>query len=91
MSGSMIGADPDQLENLGAVLGRQRDAVETIVMSVTTALSATAWVGPARAAFEEDWRTSFQPALRRLVEAFELVGIDCRSRSAELRRVMGRY
>lgn len=91
MSGSIIGADPDHLENLGAVLGRQRDAVEAIVATVSSGLSATVWVGPARAAFEDDWRTSFQPALRRLIEAFDLVGTDCRLRAAELRRVMGRH
>lgn len=91
MSGSIIGADPDHLENLGAVLGRQREAVETIVSAVTSSLSATTWVGPARAAFEDDWQKSFQPALRRLIEAFEMVGTDCRLRGAELRRVMGRH
>jgi lysophospholipase L1-like esterase len=90
MSGSIIGADPDQLENLGAVLGRQRDAVEAIVTAVTLGLSATTWVGPARSAFEDDWQASFQPALRRLVEAFDVVASDCRLRADELRRVMGR-
>jgi len=90
MSGSLIGADPDQLENLGVVLGRQREAVDAILAAVSSGLSATTWVGPARAVFEQDWQSSFLPALRRLMDAFDMVGNDCRLRADELRRVMGR-
>lgn len=85
----MIGADPDQLSNLGATLSRQRDAVEAIVTSVSQALSGTMWVGPARQSFENEWTTSFRSVLTKLSEAFELAGRDCSMRADELRRVMG--
>lgn len=87
--GGMIGADPDQLSNLGATLSRQREAVETIVSAVAQTLSGTMWVGPARQSFESDWTTSFQTVLSRLSEAFDLAGRDCTMRADELRRVMG--
>lgn len=85
----MIGADPDQLNHLGSTLSRQREAVEAIVTTVAQALSGTAWVGPARQLFEDDWTTSFQTVLSRLSEAFDAAGRDCIMRADELRRVMG--
>lgn len=88
-TGGMIGADPDQLANLGATLSRQRDAVESIVSSVAQSLSGTMWVGPARQSFENEWTTSFQTVLARLSEAFDLAGRDCVVRADDLRRVMG--
>ena len=87
--GGMIGADPDQLSNLGATLSRQRDSVEAIVTAVTQSLSGTMWIGPARQSFETEWTTSFRTVLSKLSEAFDLAGRDCGVRADELRRVMG--
>ncbi|MEN9802112.1 MAG: hypothetical protein RLZ37_1237 [Actinomycetota bacterium] len=87
--GGMIGADPDQLSNLGATLSRQRDSVEAIVTAVTQSLSGTMWIGPARQSFETEWTTSFRTVLSKLSEAFDLAGRDCVVRADELRRVMG--
>lgn len=87
--GGMIGADPDQLSNLGSILSRQREAVETIVTTVAQSLSGTMWVGPARQSFENDWTASFQTVLSKLSEAFDIAGRDCILRADELRRVMG--
>lgn len=89
MTTGMFGADPDQLSNLGATLGRQRETVDAIVSTVAQSLSGTMWVGPARDSFEAEWTTSFHTVLTRLSEAFELAGRDCIMRSDELRRVMG--
>jgi len=88
--GSLIGADPDQLESLGTTLCRQRESVESIVSLVTSTFAGTAWVGPARQAFESDWESSFRSALSRLSDAFDMAGRDCSARAIELRRVMGR-
>lgn len=87
--GGMFGADPDQLTTLGTTLSRQREAVEVIVSTVSQSLSGTAWVGPARQSFENEWSSSFRTVLSRLSEAFDMAGRDCIARADELRRVMG--
>ena len=89
-SGSLMGADPDQLEILGSTLARQRESVESMLHTVTSTLNGTSWVGPARQAFESEWNGSFRSALTRLAEAFDMAGRDCNVRAGELRRVMGR-
>ncbi len=90
MSGSLMGADPDQLDILGSTLARQREAVDAMIHTITSTLGGTSWVGPARQAFEADWNGSFRTALTRLAEAFDIAGRDCSVRAGELRRVMGR-
>lgn len=85
----MIGADPDQLSNLGTTLARQRETVDGIVSLVSSSLAQTLWSGPARQAFESEWQSSFRLALTRLAEAFDVAGRDCHLRAQELRRVMG--
>jgi uncharacterized protein YukE len=86
---TMYGADPDQLEQLGATLRQQMATVEGVVAHVGRVLAGTDWQGPARQRFEEDWHGSFTQALGRLVQAFEAAGADCAGRAADLRRVMG--
>ena len=85
----IIGADPDQLGSLGATLLHQHDVVEGVMATVNTALQATAWTGPARAAFESEWHGGFRVALLRLAAAFSASGRECQARADELRRVMG--
>jgi uncharacterized protein YukE len=86
---SLYGANPEQLEGLGATLSRQVAAIEEVSATVTSSLNGTTWTGPARDRFEEEWRSSFRGALDRLNQAFEAAGQDCRLRAQELRRVMG--
>ena len=86
---AMYGANPDQLDALGAALTRQVSAIEQVMSTVGSTLGGTTWVGPARDRFEEEWRSSFRGALDRLNQAFEAAGKDCRARAQELRRVMG--
>ena len=88
--GHLIGADPDQLDTLGLTLSRQHDDVMAVISTVGAVLSTTAWTGPARQQFDDEWQSGFRTALTRLAEAFAAAGRDCTSRSAELRRVMGR-
>jgi uncharacterized protein YukE len=86
---SMYGANPDELASLGRNLKSQIGSIDAVVSTVTSALSGTTWVGPARDQFETDWNTTFRTALSRLNEAFDAAGSDCIARSEELRRVMG--
>jgi uncharacterized protein YukE len=86
---TLYGANPDQLENLGTTLKRQIEAINSVMSTVTSALSGTTWMGPARDQFEQEWQGSFRSALTRLNDAFEAAGQDCVLRTQELRRVMG--
>jgi hypothetical protein len=86
---SMYGADPDQLQALGATLTRQVDAVNGVLSQVSGVLGSTLWQGPAHDRFADDWNGAFRDALNRLNQAFEAAGRDCTSRAEELRRVMG--
>lgn len=85
----IIGADPDQLSNLGHTLLRQRDVVDGVLTTVVAALDGTTWTGPARRSFESDWIGGFRTALQRLAEALAVSGHDCQVRAEELRRIMG--
>ena len=86
---SMYGANPEQLTNLGTSLRRQIDSINSVVSTVSGALSGTMWEGPARVQFENDWNTTFRNALTRLSEAFDAAGTDCVNRSGALQQVMG--
>ena len=88
MSG-VYGANPQQLADLGRSLRSQIDSINTVISTVTSALSGTTWTGPARDQFESDWNTTFRSALNRLNDAFEAAGQSCINRSTELERVMG--
>ena len=86
---TMYGANPDQLASLGRTLKQQIITIEGVMNAVTSMLSSTTWVGPARDRFENDWSTSFRTALGKLNQAFDAAGTDCIARSNDLMRVMG--
>jgi hypothetical protein len=86
---TMFGANPEQLASLGRHLQAQIESINGVMSTVSSALSGTAWEGPARDQFENDWNTTFRNALTRLNEAFDAAGRDCINRSTDLQRVMG--
>jgi hypothetical protein len=86
---TMYGANPEQLATLGRTLKQQIAAIDAVSSTVASVLQGTAWVGPARDRFEQEWSSSFRGALARLNEAFDTAGTDCIARSQELERVMG--
>ena len=88
MSG-VYGANPQQLADLGRSLKNQMESINSVISTVTSALSGTTWTGPARDQFENDWNTTFRSALNRLNDSFDAAGQSCISRSTELERVMG--
>lgn len=88
MAAGMWGADPDQLNELGVTLKRQIDAITTVIATVHGCFADTAWTGPARERFEQDWNGSFRTALTRLNEAFALTGQECVGRAQALRVAM---
>ena len=85
---SEMGADDQQLTQLGSTLKHQPDAINQIISTVTSALGNTVWKGPARTQFEQDWEHSFKGALGRLNEAFVAAGTDCIKRSEALVQAM---
>jgi hypothetical protein len=84
----LIGGDVDQLHQLGDHLQRKEADIDQIISTVRGALSATVWQGPARDRFEGEWRSSFEPALGRMKEAFVAAGNECKSRAAALHAAM---
>jgi uncharacterized protein YukE len=86
---AVYGANPQQLADLGRSLKNQIESINSVISTVTSALSGTTWTGPARDQFETDWNTSFRSALNRLNDSFDAAGQSCISRSTELERVMG--
>ena len=83
------GANPEQLSALGNTLRQQIGPIDTLVSTVTSVLAGTAWDGPARRQFEDDWNNTFRVALDRLKQAFEAAGADCIRRSGDLVIAMG--
>jgi uncharacterized protein YukE len=86
---TMYGANPEQLASLGRTLKQQINTIEGVMSTVSSMLSGTNWVGPARDRFEQDWNSTFRTALGRLNQAFDAAGSDCIARSSDLMRVMG--
>ena len=84
----LIGGDVDQLHQLGDQLKLKPADIEQILGAVSTALGNTVWQGPARDRFEGEWRSSFEPALRRMMEAFDAAGTECKSRATALHTAM---
>jgi uncharacterized protein YukE len=84
----LIGGDVDQLHHLGDQLRMRQADIDQIVNAVRNALGGTVWQGPARQRFEGEWRSSFEPALARMKEAFDAAGAECKSRAAALHAAM---
>jgi uncharacterized protein YukE len=84
----IIGADVEQLHQLGDQLRSKRGEIEGLVATVSSALASTAWQGPARDRFEGDWHSSFRPALTQLMEAFDSAGAECKTRAQALHEAM---
>ena len=83
------GANPDELEALGATLEGQIAIVDKIITDVDSPLNSIVWTGPAKDAFKSEWDTSFKNALAKLTEAFGAAGKDCKQRAAGVRTVLG--
>jgi uncharacterized protein YukE len=88
---TLYGANPDELDRLGATLTRQIEAIGAVINDVSGVLAGTTWMGPARDRFEQEWTGSFRSALTRLNDAFQAAGQDCTRRSSDLRKVMGLF
>jgi uncharacterized protein YukE len=84
----LIGGDVDQLQQLGDQLKLKQGDIDQIINAIRTALGSTVWQGPARDRFEGEWRSSFEPALGRMKEAFDAAGTECKSRAAALHAAM---
>ncbi len=86
---AMYGANPEQLSALGRNLIGQKEAISSVIAAVSSALAGTAWEGPARQRFQQDWDTTFRTALNNLNAAFDSAGNDCVRRAQDLQTVMG--
>jgi uncharacterized protein YukE len=84
-----MGADPEQLRNLGTTMKNQIEPINSLMATVSSALANTTWTGPAHDRFESDWNSTFKTALTRLGDAFQAAGTDCVNRSADLQQLLG--
>ncbi len=88
MPAGIIGADVEQLHQLGDQLRTKPGEIEALIATVTNALANTAWQGPARDRFEGEWHSSFRPSLGRLMTAMDASGNECKSRATALHQAM---
>jgi hypothetical protein len=85
MSGQ-VGADIEQLRELGHSLQQRTGDISNIRATVDSAVANTLWTGPARDRFVMDWEGSFTSVLNNLSEAFETAGSDCKRRAETLQQ-----
>jgi uncharacterized protein YukE len=79
-----IGADIGQLASLKRTFDAQSRAVQDLTRSVAGQVDQTWWIGPAADKFKAEWRSSFEPTLRRLEAALQEAGLEVERRRSQL-------
>jgi uncharacterized protein YukE len=85
-----MGADHEQLAQLGRTLRSQPEAIAQMITAVTNGFHNSQWTGPAKDRFQSEWDTSFRTALNRLDTAFRDAGEECIKLAEGLNQYMGR-
>ena len=84
--GKMLGADPDQLERLGAAMSELAEQVDGIRGEVNSLLARTTWVGRDGDAFRDDWRGRWGHLLVAVADAGRDGACVLRENAAQQRR-----
>jgi len=82
---SQVGGNLEQLTSLKGKFNTEAQDVQRLIASVTSALEATWWVGPAAERFRQSWNGEFRPALNRLDQALQEAGREVGNREQALR------
>ncbi|MCU1498141.1 MAG: hypothetical protein JWM47_2094 [Acidimicrobiales bacterium] len=65
---SFTGMDIGQVRSLSQQMKSKADEIESIMSTLTSALSGAQWVGPDRQKFEGEWTQQYCTALRNVAE-----------------------
>jgi uncharacterized protein YukE len=66
---NFFGADVEQLRRLGNEFGAQAQAIDSVVMRLSSRISSVAWRGPDARRFQSDWQDHLSPDLRKAASA----------------------
>lgn len=69
MSFDMVGANLDQMDQMGQKFGYEAEQVEGLIQRLTTVVETTRWEGKYARDFEGQWNGEFKGALNNLVVA----------------------
>ena len=82
---SQVGGNLEQLTSLKGKFNTEAQDVQRLIASVSSALEATWWVGPAAERFKDAWRTEYVSALKKLDQALQEAGREVGNREQALR------
>lgn len=71
MTTTILGGDPQQMQQLAGRFRHEAQAVADLQARITAALGDTVWTGPAAERFRQEWDGTFRQALVRLQEALD--------------------
>lgn len=71
MNASILGGDPQQMQQLSVQFRNEGQQVADLASRITGTLANTVWTGPAADRFRQEWEGDFRQVLARLQEALE--------------------
>ena len=89
MSAAMIGADPDQLDQLAGSFERQAQALDAAAARVRAQIHGSSWRGGAASRFRQDWDSTHMPRLRTTSGSLRSAASNLRRQANEQRRASG--
>lgn len=69
MSFDMVGANLEQMDEMGRKFGFEAEQVESLIQRLSTVVETTRWEGKYARDFEGQWNGEFKGALNNLVAA----------------------
>jgi uncharacterized protein YukE len=81
--GQLLGADPDQLKDLGGQMDSSADQIEHVAAGITTLLSFSRWEGADGERFRSEWNGSLRAKLTAAAAAMRVCGTALRRNATE--------
>jgi|EndMetStandDraft_8_1072994.scaffolds.fasta_scaffold209637_2 uncharacterized protein YukE len=88
---SMMGMDPDQIENIGRQVQHQAQAVQQVMTAVDGLISQAeqAWKGQDADQFRDKWNSSFKTVLNNLHTELDQFGLHAIQEAGQQRSASG--